>query len=119
MSFAITQPLERPPTYTEIQTLAGKHDVQIHGNELAGDFCHPSSEQPKVTGRYAFAPNGDIHGDFSANVMGKLAGRFALAAGKIEVTVTEKPFLLPEAILKSTLSNALKEFCTKLNSVRG
>ena len=118
MPFTITQPLERPPTFAEMQLLAGQHDVQIHGNELAGDFCHPNSEQPKVTGHYAFDPNGDIRGDFAASVMGKLAGSFALAAGKIEVTITEKPFLLPEAVLKSTLSTALKEFCLKLNSIR-
>jgi hypothetical protein len=102
-----------------MQMLAGQHEVQIHGNELGGDFCHPNSEQPKVAGHYAFDPNGDVRGDFSANVMGKLAGRLLLTAGKIEVTITEKPFLLPEAVLKSTLSTALKEFCSKLNSVRG
>jgi hypothetical protein len=119
MSFTITQPLERPPTFAEMQTLAGQHDVQIHGNELAGDFCHPNSKQPKVAGHYAFDPNGDVRGDFSANVMGKLAGSFTLVEGKIEVTITEKPFLLPEAVLKSSLSTALKEFCAKLNSVRG
>jgi hypothetical protein len=101
-----------------MQILAAQHDVQIRGNELAGDFCHPNREQPKVMGQYAFDPNGNIRGDFTANVMGKLAGHFTLTAGKIEVTITEKPFLLPEAILKSTLSTALKEFCSKLNKVR-
>jgi hypothetical protein len=118
MSFTITELLERPPKFIEMQMLAGQHDVQIQGNEQSGDFCHPNSEQPKIIGHYAFGPNGDMRGDFNANIMGKLAGSFVLAAGKIEVTINEKPFLLPEAVLKSTLSTALKEFCAKLNSVR-
>jgi len=111
MPLTITQRLGRAPTFAELQALAGQHDVHIHGNELAGDFCHPNPGQPKVTGHYVFAPNGDIRGDFTGHVMGKLAGSFALTAGKAEVTVTEKPFLLPESVLKSTLAVVLKDFC--------
>ncbi len=118
MALTVTQPMERTPTFAEIQMLAGQHNVQIHGNELAGDFYHPNSDQPKVAGRYTIGSNGDIRCDFNANAMGKLAGHFALAAGKIEVTITEKPFLLPEAMLKSALSAALKEFSTKLKTLQ-
>jgi hypothetical protein len=113
MHLAITQPLGRPPTFPELQALAGQHAVQISGNELAGDFCHPNPEQPRVTGHYAFEPNGDFHGDFTGHVMGKLAGQFALTAGRAELIITEKPFLLPEAVLKTKLSAALKEFCAR------
>jgi len=116
MPFIITQPLGRPPTFRELQALAGLHDVRILGNELAGDFCHPNPEQPKVTGHYAFEPNGDLRGDFTGHVMGKLAGRFVFTAGNAEITITEKPFLLPEAVLKSTLSVVLKDFCAKFSS---
>ncbi|HEV2437857.1 MAG TPA: hypothetical protein VG077_17825 [Verrucomicrobiae bacterium] len=113
MHLTITQLLERPPTFAELQALAGQHNVQIHGNELAGDFCHPDPEQPRVTGHYAFEPNGDLRGDFTGQVMGKLAGRFALMAGNAEITITEKSFLLPEAVLKTKLSAALKDFCDR------
>jgi hypothetical protein len=113
MSLTITQPLGRPPTFAELQALAGQHDVQINGNESAGDFCHPNPKQPKVTGRYVFEPNGNIRGDFTGQVMGRLAGSFALTAGQAEVNITEKPFLLPEALLKSTLSVVLKDFCAR------
>jgi hypothetical protein len=113
MHLAITQRLGRPPTFAELQALAGQHNVQIRGNELAGDFCHPDPEQPRVTGHYAFEPNGDLRGDFTGQVMGKLAGRFALTAGNAEITITEKSFLLPEAVLKTKLSAALKEFCDR------
>jgi hypothetical protein len=118
MSFTITQPMERAPTFAEIQMLAGQHDVQIIGEELAGDFYHPDSKQPKVAGRYTIDLKGGVHGDFNSNTMGKLAGHFALTARKIEVTITEKPFLLPEAMLKSALSVALKEFSTKLKTIQ-
>ncbi len=113
MYLAITQALEKPPTFAELQALAAEHDVRINGNELAGDFCHPGPEQPKVTGHYDFQPNGDLRGDFTGQVMGKLAGRFALTTGNAEIIITERSFLLPEAILKSTLSAALRDFCAR------
>jgi hypothetical protein len=127
MPFTVTHPLGRPPTFPELQALAGQYDVQIsvrvkglrpHAaggvvEEQAGEFCHPDAEQPKVKGNYAFEPNGDIRGNFTGNVLGKLAGSFVFTTGKAEVTITEKPFLLPEAVLRSKLSEALKEFCAK------
>ncbi len=113
MSFTVTQPLGRVPTFTELQALAGQHDVHVRGNELAGDFCHPNPEQPKVTGNYTLEPNGDVHGDFAAQVMGKLTGTFVFTTGKAEVTINERPFLLPETMLKSKLSVVLKDFCAK------
>jgi hypothetical protein len=115
MSFTITESLERLPTFVEIKTLAEQHDIRISGNEQAGDFCHPGSGQSKITGRYAVEPGGGIRGDFSAQVMGKLAGTFAFTAGKAVVTITEKPFLLPEAILRSQLSTSLKDLCARFS----
>ena len=115
MPFTVTQSLGRPPTFPELQVLAKQYDVHIHGNELTGDFCHPNPEQPKVKGNYVFEPKGDIRGDFAGHVMGNLTGTFVLTTGKAEITITEKSFLLPEAVLKSTLSLALKEFCAKFS----
>jgi hypothetical protein len=75
-----------------------------------------------VKGNYTFEPNGNIRGDFNVRVkglrphaagLGKLTGSFVFMAGKAEVTITEKPFLLPEAVLRLKLLEALKEFCTK------
>jgi hypothetical protein len=113
MPFTVTQPLGRPPTFPELQELARQHDVQIHGNELAGGFHHPNQEQPKVTGNYAFELNGNIRGDFTSHVLGKLTGTFVFTTGKAEITINEKPFLIPEAMLKSKLAEALKEFCAR------
>lgn len=116
MSLTITEPLERVPTFSELQALAQQHHVQINGDHLAGAFCHPDAQQPKVTGNYTVESG--IRGDFTAHAMGKVAGTFELAAGKAEVTVTEKPFLLPDALLKSTLAKALKDFCSQFSASR-
>jgi hypothetical protein len=113
MSFTVTHQLGRPPTFPEVQALAEQHEVQIDGNELTGGFCHPDPEQPKVKGNYAFEPNGDLRGDFTGHVMGKLTGTFEFTTGNAGITITEKPFLLPEAVLKTMLSEVLKEFCAK------
>ena len=113
MPFTITHQLGRLPTFAELQELARQYEVQIHGNEQSGSFCHPDPEQPKVTGNYAFEQTGDIRGDFTSHVIGKLSGTFVFTAGKAEITITHKPFLIPEAVLKSKLLEGLKEFCAK------
>jgi hypothetical protein len=117
MAITVTHPLGRPPTFPELQALAGRHEVQINGNAQAGGFWHPDPDQPKVKGNYSFAPNGDLHGDFSSCVLGKLAGVFVFITGKAEITITEKPFLVPEAVLRSKLSGALKDFCVQFPPV--
>lgn len=115
MPFTVTQPLGRTPTFSELQALAGQHDVRISGDELAGVFHHPNPEQPKVKGNYAFEPDGGIRGDFTSQFMGQLAGTFVFETGKAEVTITEKPFLIPEAMLKSKLSEELQKFCANFS----
>ena len=116
MSLTITEPMGKVPTFSELQALALQHHVQIKGGPLNGNFCHPDAEHPKVTGRYAIESNGNIRGDFTSHVMGKVAGTFAMTTGKAEIIINEKPFLLPEALLKSTLSAALKDFCARFSA---
>jgi hypothetical protein len=113
MAITVTHPLGRPPTFPELQALAAQHEVRINGNAQAGGFWHPDPDEPKVQGNYRFASNGDLHGDFSSSVLGKLAGVFVFMTGKAEITITEKPFLIPEAMLRSKLSEELKNFCVQ------
>ena len=61
-------------------------------------------------------PEGGANCLFTGHVMGKLTGGFVFTAGNAEITITEKPFLLPEAVLKSTLSVVLKDFCARFSS---
>lgn len=116
MSLTITEPLERIPTFSELQALARQHHIQINGDHLTGEFFHPDAQQPKVTGHYTVESG--ICGDFTAHAMGTVAGTFALAAGKAEITITDKPFLVPDALLKSTLSKALKDFCSQFSAAQ-
>ncbi len=113
MPFTVTHQLGRLPTFPELQGLAKQHDVHLDGNEQAGDFHHPDQDHPKVKGNYTFEQNGGIRGGFTGHVIGKLTGTFVFTTGKAEITITEKPFLLPEAVLKSKLSEGLKAFCAK------
>jgi hypothetical protein len=115
MPFTITQPLGRVPSFAELQALAGQHGVQIHGDVRAGEFFHPGREQPKVNGTYRFEPDDGLRGEFTANVLGKLAGTFIFRTGNAEVTITAKPFLLPEAVLKAKLAGALAEVCAQFS----
>jgi hypothetical protein len=113
MPITVTHPLGRVPTFAELQALARQHQVQIIGHAQAGDFQHPAGEQPQVTGNYVFAPDGALHGEFMAHVLGKVAGTFAFTSGQAEITITAKPFLLPEPVLKSKLSEELEKFCAQ------
>ncbi len=118
MPFIVTQPLGRVPTFAELQAMAGQHDVQIHGDGRAGEFFHPDREQPKASGNYRFEPDGGLRGEFTGNVLGKLAGTFNFQAGNAAVTITAKPFLLPEAVLKAKLAEALAVVCAQFSSAK-
>jgi hypothetical protein len=115
MPLTVTQPLGRLPTFPELQDLARQHEVGINGSEQAGSFHHPDPEHPKVKGHYSIEQNGEIRGDFTSNLIGKLTGTFVFKAGFVEITITEKPFLLPEAVLKLKLTEALEEFCARFS----
>lgn len=118
MPFTVTQPLGRIPTFAELQSLAGQNGVHIHGDGRAGEFFHPDREQPKVNGNYRFEFDGTLCGEFTGNVLGKLAGTFVFQTGNAEVTITAKPFLLPESVLKSKLSEALAGFCAQFAAAK-
>jgi hypothetical protein len=118
MPFTVTQPLGRVPTFAELQALAAQNGVQVHGDELAGEFFHPDREQPKVNGNYRFESDGGLRGEFTGDVFGKLAGTFVFRTGNAEVIITAKPFLLPEAVLKSKLAEALAGFCAQFPSAK-
>jgi hypothetical protein len=113
MPFTVTQPLGRVPSFAELQALAGQHGVQIHGDGRAGEFFHLGREQSKVSGNYRFEPDGRLRGEFIGNFLGKLAGTIVVQTGKAEVTITAKPFLLLEAVLKAKLAEALAEVCAQ------
>lgn len=106
--FTVSHPLGRVPIFPELQELAKPHEVQINGNDQAGDFSHP-----KANGKFIFEKDGSIKGDFTGQVLGIISGVFIFMTGKAEVTITQRPFLLPEAVLKSHILEGLEVFCVK------
>jgi len=109
MSFTVTYLIGRVPTISELQALAKEHGVQITGDEQAGIFSHP-----KASGKYTFAKDGEIHGEFTGqHVAGSIIGIFVFMSGKAEVTISKSPFLIPDAILRSSILEGLKVFCAK------
>ena len=117
MPFTITQPLGRVPKFPELHALARQHQVWINGNEQAGKFQHPDPERPVVTGNYVFEPEGNLRGDFTGNILGKLAGTFAFMKGRADIIITAKPLLLPEPVLKTRLAVELEKFCARFPAV--
>ena len=109
MSFTVSHPLGRIPTFAELLELAREQAVQINGNDQAGEFSHP-----RATGNYTFAKNGEIRGEFTGHLgVGIITGIYMFMTGKVEVTIAKKPFLIPEGPLKSNITEGLKGFCAK------
>jgi hypothetical protein len=107
--FTVTHPIGRVPTFSELQPEANEYQVQIIGSDQKGEFKHPLA-----AGNYAFEKNGELHGDFTGqHVLGIITGGFTFWTGKAEVTVTKKPFFMPEGALKAEMLERLKVFCAK------
>jgi len=104
MSLTITQNLEEVPSYAMLCRLAGQNQVQLTGNERTGSFSSRG-----VEGNYEFAGE-CLHGEVSG--LG-VKGRFDFEAGKVTVTITDKPFWLPEALLKQEITDGLAVLCAE------
>jgi hypothetical protein len=105
MSFTITRNLEQLPSYPMLCKLAEQNHVRVTGNERTGSFsCRD------VEGDYEFGEDG-IHGTFAGH---GVTGEFSFEIGKAAVTVTDKPFWLPEMLLKQKITEGLDTFCNEL-----
>ncbi|MGO8928140.1 MAG: hypothetical protein ACLQU3_14815 [Limisphaerales bacterium] len=105
MSFTIIKNLEQLPSYPVLCKLAEQHHVQVTGNEHTGSFSCRG-----VEGDYAFGDNG-IRGKF---VSRGVTGEFSFEIGKATVTVIEKPFWLPEILVKQKITEGLETLCKEL-----
>ena len=89
--------------------LAEQNHVRITGNEHTGSFsCRV------VEGDYEFGEDG-IHGKFAAH---GVTGEFSFKIGKVTVTVTKKPFWLPEMLLKQKIAEGLDAIWNELGQLR-
>ena len=107
MSFTIVRNLDQLPSYPRLCRLAEQNRIRITGDELAGSFLGR-----EVAGDYEFG--GDtIRGRFAAH---GVAGEFSFEVGKATVTVIEKPFWLPEMLLRSKIVEGLDLFRNEVGS---
>ena len=101
MSFTIIRNLEQLPTYPMLCKLAEQNHVRVTGNEHTGSFSSRG-----VEGDYEFGEAG-IHGTFTGH---RITGTFSVEPGKATVTVIDKPFWLPEMLLKQKILHGLDAF---------
>jgi hypothetical protein len=106
MSFTITRNLEQLPSYPMLCKLAGQNDINVTGSERIGSFSGRG-----VEGDYEFSEDG-MRGKFAGH---GITGEFSIASGRAAVTVTDKPFWLPETLLKQKLTDGLDKFCDELS----
>jgi len=105
MLFTITKKLDQQPSHPMLCKLAGQHSVCVTGDERAGSFTTRG-----VEGNYEFSDAG-IHGKFAGH---GVTGEFSFAAGEAAVTISDKPFWLPEALLKQKITEGLNMLCDEL-----
>ena len=101
----MTRKLEQLPSYPMLRKLAEQNHVRLTGNEHTGSLSCRG-----VKGNYEFSEDG-IHGTFAGR---GVTGEFSFEIGKAAVTITAKPFWLPEMILEQKLTEWLDALCNKL-----
>jgi hypothetical protein len=109
MSFTIIRNLEQPPDYAMLRALAERNHVRITGDERSGSFSGRA-----VEGAYEFGEEG-IRGTFASH---GVTGAFSFETGKGTVTVTKKPFWLPEMVLRQKITEGLDALRHELASWR-
>jgi hypothetical protein len=109
MSFTIVRNLEQLPSYPLLCKLAEQNHVRVTGDEHTGSFSGRN-----VAGDYEFGEDG-INGKFAAY---GVTGQFSFEIGKATVTVIEKPFWLPELLLRRKITEGLDMFWNELASWR-
>lgn len=109
MSFTIIKILEQLPSYLMLCKLAEQNSVRVTGDERTGSFSGHGME-----GDYKFGDDG-IHGKFAGH---RVTGTFSFEIGKAAVTVTDKPFWLPETLLTQKIMEGLDTIWNELAQLR-
>lgn len=104
--FTISKKLEKLPGYPKLCKLAKQNHVRVTGDERTGSFSCRG-----VEGDYEFGEDG-IHGKFAGH---GVTGEFSFETGNAAFTITDKPFWLPEMLLKEKLTEGLDRICKELH----
>src|ERR1035437_5483689 len=105
MSFTITRNIEQLPSYSMLCKLAEQNSVRVTGDERTGSFLGHGME-----GDYEVGEEG-IHGKFAGH---GVTGAFSFEIGKAAVTITDKPFWMPETLLKQKITEGLDTLWNEL-----
>ena len=106
MPFTIIKNVEQLPSYSILSKLAEHNHVRVTGNERTGSFSGHG-----VEGDYEFGDDG-IHGKFVGH---GVSGQFSFEIGKAAVTITDKPFWMPELLLKQKIAEGLNTLWNELS----
>jgi len=82
--------------------LAEQNHVRIIGDERTGSFSGCG-----VEGAYESGEQG-LRGTFAGH---GVTGEFSFEIGKAAITITDKPFWLPEVLLKDKIAAGLEKLC--------
>jgi len=104
MSFTITRNLARLPSYLMLCKLAEQNDIYVTADECSGSFSSRG-----VEGDYEYSEN-SMRGTFASH---GVKGEFLVEIGRIAVTITHKPFWLPEKPLKQKITEGLDSLCNE------
>src|SRR5689334_20436609 len=104
MSFSITKNLEQLPSYPMLCKLAQQNNIHVTGNEHTGSFSSNG-----VEGNYELGEN-FLRGTFAGH---GVKGEFSFEISKASITITDKPFWLPEGILKRKITEGLDKLCNE------
>lgn len=88
-----------------LQKLAEQNHVHVTGNERTGSFSCRG-----VDGDYAFGEQA-VRGKFGGH---GVTGEFSFESGKAAVTISDKPFWLPEILLRRMIADRLEIVCNEL-----
>jgi hypothetical protein len=105
MSFTIIKNFEQLPSYPMLCKLAEQNSVRVTGDEINGSFSGHGME-----GDYKFGDAG-IHGKFAGH---GIKGTFSFEIGKAAVTIADKPFWMPETLLKQKITEGLATLLDEL-----
>ena len=109
MSFVLTLPYTEPrlPNLPQLEPVAARLGVTFHGDPMQGTYRGPG-----VDGDYRFQPE-RITGTFAGY---GVRGDFSWESTHLTITVSEKPFFIPESLIRARVAAGFDELCRELRT---
>ena len=107
MAFVLTLPYSAPrlPTLPQLEAVAARLGVSFQGNPTQGCYRGPGMD-----GAYHFLPE-CITGTFAGH---GVRGDFSWELQHLRITVSEKPFFVPESLVRARVTAGFDALCREL-----